>query len=87
MHVLAEGGILGLGAVMVFWGYLFIYGIEGWRKCRKPVFLLILAVLLGVVLHGLTEYTWGTALTVKLFWLSIALCFKWIALDKSVTEC
>lgn len=87
MHVLAEAGLLGLGALIAFWGYLFIYGVKGWCKHRKPVFLLVLAVLLGIVLHGLTEYTWGTALTVKLFWLSIALCFKWISLDKNVNEC
>lgn len=80
MHVLAENGILGLGALIVFWGYLFILGVTGWRNQRNPAFLLILAVLLGTVLHGLTEYTWGTALSVKLFWLSVALCFKWIDL-------
>ena len=87
MNVLAECGILGAGALLAFWGYIFVYGVLGWCKYRKAVYLLLLTPLLGMVLHGLTEYTWGTALTVKLFCLSIELCFKWIALDKSVTEC
>ncbi|WP_026759741.1 O-antigen ligase family protein [Selenomonas ruminantium] len=81
MHVLAECGILGIVALSTLWGYLFIYGIKGWHNKKNPVFLLSLSVLVGVVLHGLTEYTWGTALTVKLFWLSMALCIKWVDLE------
>lgn len=87
MHVLAECGMLGFSALLMLWGYILIYGVAGWYKYRKSVYLMLLATLMGLVLHGLTEYTWGTALTVKLFWLSIALCFKWIDLDKCATDC
>ncbi len=76
-HYLAETGILGLSALVALWGYLLAYAVKGWWAYREPVFLLMLAVLLGVIMHGLTEYTFGAAVTVKMFWLAMGLGFKY----------
>lgn len=79
---LAEGGILGFGALVALSGYLFTFAVRGWLKNHQSVYLLMLAVLMGFFLHGLTEYTLRLALCSKAFWLTLGLCFQWINLTK-----
>ena len=81
-HILAEAGIVGFIAFVCFVGYLLYFSIHGWLATEMIAYLVILADLLGVMLHGLTEYTWGATLTMKFFWLVMGLSLIWIRLTR-----
>ena len=83
LHMLAETGILGFLAFVGFIGYLLYFSIHGWLAAKSIAYLVILADLLGVMLHGLTEYTWGATLTVKFFWLVMGLSLAWLRVTKN----
>ncbi|SFB05826.1 O-antigen ligase [Selenomonas ruminantium] len=80
---LAECGVLGFCAITALCGYLFCFATRGWYKSRRIVYLLLLAVIMGFFLHGLTEYTLRLAVCSKAFWLSIGLCFQWVNLTSN----
>lgn len=80
---LSEGGMLGFCAITALCGYLLCFALRGWYKSRQIVYLLLLAVLMGFFLHGLTEYTLRLAVCSKAFWLSIGLCFQWVNLTRN----
>ena len=80
LHMLAETGLLGFLAFVGFIGYLLYFSIHGWLADRSIAYLMVLADLLGVMLHGLTEYTWGATLTMKFFWLVLGLSLAWLRL-------
>lgn len=84
---LAEGGILGFCSLCMFCGYLLYVSLRGWIKYRQPVYLVLLAVVLGFFLHGMTEYTLRLARCSKAFWLCLGLCFQWINLLAKGREC
>ncbi len=77
---LAEGGVLGFCAIVALCGYLLCFAVRGWYKYRQTVYLMLLAMLMGFFLHGLTEYTLRLAVCSKAFWLSVGLCFQWVNL-------
>ncbi len=77
MNYLAECGVLGLAALLAFWGYLTYYALHGWRRYRGEGYLLLLALILGIWLHGLTEYNMGASITMKFCWLCLGLCMQW----------
>ena len=81
-HFLAETGLLGFGGLIALCGYLFTYAVCGWRKYHQAVYMIMLAMVLGFFLHGLTEYTLRLAMCSKAFWLSLGLCFQWININK-----
>ena len=75
MHVLAETGVVGLLAFIAFWGYLLVFAFKKWRLTKNPYAFFMLALILAVHLHGLSEYTLGASRTIKFayFALGIAL--------------
>ena len=82
MHMLAECGIIGVLALLIFWLTWFSYGVASWRKMRSVAALVFLAVLLGSFLQGLTEYNLGRSFVMKVYWLLLALCLQWLRLEK-----
>ena len=83
MHMLAECGIIGVSALLIFWLTWFSYGVVSWRKMRSVAALVFLAVLLGSFLQGLTEYNLGRSFVMKVYWLLLALCLQWLRLEKA----
>ena len=83
MHMLAECGIIGVSALLIFWLTWFSYGVVSWRKMRSVAALVFLAVLLGSFLQGFTEYNLGRSFVMKVYWLLLALCLQWLRLEKS----
>ena len=83
MHMLAECGIIGVLALVIFWLTWFSYGVASWRKMRSVAALVFLAVLLGSFLQGLTEYNLGRSFVMKVYWLLLALCLQWLRLEKA----
>ncbi len=73
MHIFAECGFVGLSAFLFFWCFITFYTVRGWRKYHRIEYLLLLAVVTGVMLHGLTEYNFGATTTAKFFWLCMGL--------------
>ncbi len=75
MHVLAETGVVGELAFLAFWGYLLFFAFKNWRLTKNPYAFFMLAIILAVHLHGLSEYTLGASRTIKFtyFALGIAL--------------
>ena len=82
-QMLSEAGILGFLTFVGFVGYLLYFSIHGWLIAKSIAYLVILADLLGIMLHGLTEYTWGATLTVKFFWLVLGLSLAWLRLSRN----
>ena len=86
LHVLAEAGFVGFLAFVGFVGYILYFSIHGWLATKTIAYLVVLADLLGVMLHGLTEYTWGATLTMKFFWLVMGLSLAWIRLARDTEQ-
>ena len=80
MQMLAEGGVLGITTWSAFWGYTIWMGLYGWKKEHNIVYLAWFAVVAGMHLHGLTEYTQGNSAVTKEFWflLGILLQLIWL---------
>ena len=93
MNTLAECGAIGLGALLFFWCVLITYGFRTWLARRVALLvglwlathniaaLILSAVLLGLILQGLTNYNMGTSMVMKLHWLLLGLCFSWLRAD------
>ena len=81
MHMLAECGGVGLLALLFFWYTFLSYGFRTWMATRHIAALLIPAILLGLILQGLTEYNMGNAAVMKLYWVLMGLCLQWLRLD------
>ena len=82
MHMLAECGIIGLAALLFWWWTCLSYGFRTWLATHHIAALLIPAVLLGLILQGLTEYNMGNSAVMKLHWLLMGLCLKWLQLNE-----
>jgi hypothetical protein len=48
--------------------------------------LCIMAAVLGLMLHGLTEYTWGASVTMKFFWTVLGLVLAWTRIHEGTAE-
>ena len=84
MHMLAECGAIGITALLFFWWTCFSYGFRTWQATRHIAALLLPAVLLGLILQGLTEYNMGNSAVMKLHWLLLGLCIAWLRIDEGV---
>ena len=82
MHMLAECGIIGLTALLFWWWTCLSYGFRTWLAANRIAALLIPAILLGLILQGLTEYNMGNSAVMKLHWLLMGLCLQWLRLDE-----
>lgn len=78
MHVLAETGIVGEVAFLAFWAYLFVFAFKKWREDKNPYAIFLIAVILAVHLHGLSEYTLGASRTIKIVFLALGIGLKGI---------
>ena len=81
MHMLAECGIVGLAALLFFWWACLSYGFRTWMETQQIAALLLSAILLGLILQGLTEYNMGNSAVMKLHWLLMGLCLQWLRLE------
>ena len=81
MHMLAECGIIGLLALVFFWYAYLSYGFRTWIAAHHIAALLIPAILLGLILQGMTEYNMGNSAVMKLYWTLMGLCLQWLRLD------
>jgi len=86
MQMLAERGALGFTVFSVMWGYFMYFGLSGWRRTRQTAYLAFFAIVLGVMLQGLTEYNLGTVVVSKCYWFSLAIAMQWIALTRKGNE-
>ncbi|MBP3721966.1 MAG: O-antigen ligase family protein [Selenomonadaceae bacterium] len=82
MHVLAETGMVGEAAFLAFWCYLAYFAFKNWRNSRNPYALFLLAVILAVHLHGLSEYTLGASRTIKIVFLALGIGLRGIDIEK-----
>ena len=81
MQMLVEGGIVGLGALLFWWWSCLSYGFRTWLTTHHLAGILFSAVLLGLILQGLTEYNMGNSAVMKLHWLLMGLCLQWLRID------
>ncbi|MCR5560006.1 MAG: O-antigen ligase family protein [Schwartzia sp.] len=82
VQVLAEGGMLGTATWSLFWGYALWLGLCGWKKNRNLAYLAWFAIIAGMQLHGLTEYTQGNSATMKEFWFLMGIFLQLIWLSE-----
>ncbi|KXS45922.1 MAG: O-antigen polymerase [Candidatus Frackibacter sp. T328-2] len=77
MNILAETGVIGIGAFLFLIYSIFNTGIRLFNESDddywKNMTLGLLAGILAFLIHGLTFYNLGDSETVKLFWVIIAL--------------
>lgn len=81
MQMLAECGLIGLLALVFFWYAYLSYGFRTWIAAHHVAALLIPAILLGLILQGLTEYNMGNSAVTKLYWTLMGLCLQWLRID------
>lgn len=77
-HVLAECGFIGAACLLIWWLGTGVYCIKGWLHQRNPGYLALLGLFMGIMLQGLTEYTMGDSIVMKLFWFMLGLAYQWI---------
>ena len=82
MQMLGERGALGGLTFIAFWIYCMVFSVRGWKRTQQSVYLAFFAVVLGVMLQGLTECNLLTVVVSKAFWYSSAICLQWIALTE-----
>lgn len=81
MHMLAECGAVGLLALLFFWGTWILQSVRIWSTTHEIAALIAAAVVMGLILQGLTEYNMGNSAVMKLHWLLLGLCLQWGRLD------
>lgn len=82
MQMLGERGAVGAFAFCGMWLYFMAFALRGWLRTKESAYLAFLAIVLGVMLQGLTEYNLGTVVVSKAYWFSLAICLQWIALTR-----
>lgn len=86
MQMIGENGILGLGGFLTLVGFFLWYGIYYWRSERNVAGLILAASLSGLLLQGLTEFNFGNAAVIKLYWLFTGTLVQYIALMRNVNK-
>ena len=82
-QVLAESGTIGTITFLIWCLGTLQYCVMGWLQKKNVGYLAMLGIFLGIMLQGLTEYTMGASMAMKLFWLLIGLSYQWIQLSRS----
>ncbi len=85
-QILAECGIVGFSAFIFMIVYFSYFCLRGWSKEKNLAYLMFFSALWGMVLHGLTEYNFETAMTSKIFWFALALCLAYCRKDISAED-
>lgn len=83
IQMLAECGIVGAGAFLFMWIYFSYFSLRGWFRERNFVCLMFFTILSGMMLHGLTEFNFETAVTGKILWYSLGLCLAYSRFENS----
>jgi O-antigen ligase len=86
MNMLAEGGAVGELAFLIFVFYLLYFSVSRRERHGETARLCIMAAVLGLMLHGLTEYTWGASVTMKFFWTVLGLVLAWMRIHEGTAE-
>ena len=86
MNMLAEGGAVGELAFLIFVCYLLYFSVSRRDRRGEVARLFIMAAVLGFMLHGLTEYTWGASVSVKFFWTVLGLALAWMRSNEGTAE-
>ena len=82
IQMLAECGIVGFLAFNFMWIYLCYFALKGWAKEKNFAYLLYFCILLGIILHGFTEYNFETSVPSKIFWYALGLCLAFCHKEK-----
>lgn len=82
MQMLGERGGAGALSFCGLWLSSLAFSLRGWKKTKEPAYLAFLAIVLGVMLQGMTEYNMGTVVVSKTYWFSLAIALQWIALTR-----
>ena len=77
IQMLAECGSVGFSAFIFMWIYFSYFTLRGWLRKKNFACLLFFCVLSGLMLHGLTEFNFETAIPSKIFWYSLGLCLAY----------
>lgn len=80
-QVLAEGGILGIISLIIWWLGTVYYCIRGWLRSRNAGYIAFFGIFAGLMLQGMTEYTMGDSIVMKLFWFGLGLSYQWIVVE------
>lgn len=80
-QMLAACGIVGTATFIFMWGYFSYFSLRRWFKGRKIEWLLFFCVLWGLMLHGLTEFNFETAVPSKFFWYALSLCIAYSSIS------
>ncbi len=86
MQMFGERGALGGLTFIAFWIYCMYFSIRGWKNTLHPIYLTFFAIVLGIMLQGLTECNLLTVVVSKAFWYSLAICLQWIAATGFITK-
>ncbi len=81
-HTLAENGYPGAVAVSIWWLGTLWYCVKGWYKYKKNGYIIFMAIFLGLMLQGVTEYTMGDSIVMKLFWFGLGVSYQWTKLNE-----
>lgn len=76
LNTLAEQGIVGTATLVGAVLYLTYLSYSRYRRTGRTESLLLLAVVWGTMLHGMTEYTFWSSYTVKYLYLMVALSYR-----------
>ena len=85
MQMLGERGALGCAAFCFMWVYFMYFALRGWLRYKDAAYLAFFAVVLGVMLQGLTEYNMGTTVVSKFYWFALAVGLQWFRLKEEET--
>ncbi|MDD6397442.1 MAG: O-antigen ligase family protein [Selenomonadaceae bacterium] len=83
LQFFAEGGVIGGCSFLAFWFYMIWFSIRGWMRSRNAGYMCTFCIVMGLMLHGLTEYTFGASVTAKFFWFVLGLSLQWIYLSSA----
>ena len=72
LQITTENGILGIISFLILHIYFIWYGLVNYIKDKKYTAIAIASIVLGVLLHGMTEFN---ASVFKDMWLMIGMCY------------
>lgn len=81
LNYLAEGGLPGVTAILLFWFYLLQLGLKDWHRNNQLISLCFFSMMLSFIIQGQTNCNLITAIEAKSFWIFIALYIKWRTLS------
>ena len=84
-QVLAEQGLIGFGAFCLLFGVILKRSWQGMRQGSFWGYLLFFATM-GLLLQGLTEFNFGNAAVIRLYWLFVGVAATGLQWDLNDTK-